>query len=406
MDDTPRSLHYGYGNGGRAGYAPTRTAMMGDVELRGEGVDLNSTLFPDDSALSTSSFYSEGPTQHHHRWGMLSDVPTEALFSPEELVSALGMDPLLRDDGDGEGRWAPYRQPATSRYANPNPFMTEQFQFQPEVGSQRQDQGNTKPPNVYSSPSRGSQLMGEVHDECGDDKVASRATKGGKAKRKDDTERADSGSSALAIADTWVERYNELKEFKAQHGHCCVPNSYEANIVLGRWVKRQRYQYKLQQDGKRSSLTNERKVMLESLGFIWDSHDATWEERLRELYTFRDLHGHCKVPSSYPPNQELAIWAKRQRRLFKIYCTKVADNSNGRAAAGASSTPASRTSNAMTLQRIFKLANAGFIFNNLDSHGALESLDKIARARDTSTKATTQEHRNNNQKRHQQHREV
>lgn len=34
----------------------------------------------------------------------------------------------------------------------------------------------------------------------------------------------------------WQEQYQGLLEFKTKHGHCCVPNTYEPNTTLGRWV--------------------------------------------------------------------------------------------------------------------------------------------------------------------------
>lgn len=34
----------------------------------------------------------------------------------------------------------------------------------------------------------------------------------------------------------WQEQFQGLLEYKAKHGHCCVPNSYDPNPTLGRWV--------------------------------------------------------------------------------------------------------------------------------------------------------------------------
>ncbi|KAL3930185.1 MAG: hypothetical protein SGBAC_011873, partial [Bacillariaceae sp.] len=33
----------------------------------------------------------------------------------------------------------------------------------------------------------------------------------------------------------WQCKFQGLLEFKTKHGHCCVPNTYEPNIILGRW---------------------------------------------------------------------------------------------------------------------------------------------------------------------------
>lgn len=102
-------------------------------------------------------------------------------------------------------------------------------------------------------------------------------------------------------------------------GHCHVPHYYEQNAPLAQWVKRQRYQYKLKVDGKRSTLSDERIRLLNKIGFIWNSHDAVWEERWNELAIYKRVHGDCIVPSNYEKNPQLAVWVKRQRRQYKFY---------------------------------------------------------------------------------------
>ena len=79
-------------------------------------------------------------------------------------------------------------------------------------------------------------------------------------------------------------------------------------------LNRQRYQYKLLQEKKPSTMTEERIKTLEGLGFIWDSHGSAWEERLSELKHYQSSNGHCNVPSMYLPNPSLATWVKCQRR--------------------------------------------------------------------------------------------
>ena len=355
--------------------------INGKREL-GNAVDSDSVYLLDD--VTSSCFADSTVAGATPMLNSSSSIQPDPLFSPEELDSVLGMDQVLSQHvNEEESMFTPQPQSATQPFgvgaSHPNSSSSwmENFSCAQHITSHGRYEGDIAKPATIGSSSV-SPSLGVLHN---------RFSKEDRTKFGDKYIKGNSGAATSSSrSDTWAERFEELKQFKAEHGHCCVPNSYEPNIVLGRWVKRQRYQYKLLQDNKRSSLTLERKSMLESLGFIWDSHDAIWEERLRELHAFRDLHGHCKVPSSYPSNQELAIWAKRQRRLFKIYCTKVA-NAN-------ESSPL-RASNAMTLQRILKLANAGFIFNNLESHGALETLAKIAGGRrgnincEPSTKSST-----------------
>lgn len=117
----------------------------------------------------------------------------------------------------------------------------------------------------------------------------------------------------------WELRFKDLLEYRREHGHCCVPHTYARNLSLARWVKRQRYQFKLRTQGKESTMTNRRVQALEKVGFIWDSQNATWEERLSELKLYRTIHGHCEVPTHYQQNKKLATWVKCQRRQYKLF---------------------------------------------------------------------------------------
>jgi hypothetical protein len=121
-------------------------------------------------------------------------------------------------------------------------------------------------------------------------------------------------------AENWTERFEELLEFRSRIGHCLVPNNFPVNPPLAQWVKRQRYQYKLKQQNKRSTMSDERVQALEEIGFVWDSHSACWDEKLEELLQYREVHGHCNVPSRFAENRQMAVWVKRQRRQYKFYC--------------------------------------------------------------------------------------
>jgi len=122
--------------------------------------------------------------------------------------------------------------------------------------------------------------------------------------------------------DKWNEHFKSLQQYKATHGDCHVPHTYPQDILLGRWVKRQRRQYKLYLENDSSStMTPERIVQLDEEGFVWDSHDAAWITKYNMLLKFRRDHGHCCVPSSSKkttPYSPLATWVKCQRRLFRI----------------------------------------------------------------------------------------
>jgi hypothetical protein len=144
-------------------------------------------------------------------------------------------------------------------------------------------------------------------------------------------------------ADQWSERFQELVIFRQQNWHCLVPHDFPVNQQLAQWVKRQRYQHKLKQMSRHSTLADEREAALEEMGFIWDSHKAAWEERFLSLYDFyKKQEGHSNVPSNFP-DRTLAIWVKCQRRQYKLYTR------------GKRST--------MTAERIYQLEQLGFVWN-------------------------------------------
>lgn len=120
-------------------------------------------------------------------------------------------------------------------------------------------------------------------------------------------------------AGQWAEKFEELCDYKQKMGHCLVPHTFNENLALARWVKRQRYQYKLMMDGKSSTMTAERVKALEDIGFVWDSQGAAWGDRLGELEEFRKTYMHCNVPSNFSDNPRLATWIKCQRRQYKLY---------------------------------------------------------------------------------------
>jgi hypothetical protein len=79
------------------------------------------------------------------------------------------------------------------------------------------------------------------------------------------------------LGESWNHRLEELKRFKAKHGHCMVPSRYAESPELGIWVGTQRTQYRLYMKAKESgaeitgtSLMDEHRIrLLEELGFVW-----------------------------------------------------------------------------------------------------------------------------------------
>ncbi|KAL7499064.1 hypothetical protein ACHAWT_008024 [Skeletonema menzelii] len=62
-------------------------------------------------------------------------------------------------------------------------------------------------------------------------------------------------------------RIEEYKGFQQKEGHGLVPQHYKDNRALGKWVARQRCEYKALREGKASTLTPEKLAQLEAVNF-------------------------------------------------------------------------------------------------------------------------------------------
>jgi hypothetical protein len=68
---------------------------------------------------------------------------------------------------------------------------------------------------------------------------------------------------------TWEDRLSELADYRKIYAHCNIPAIYSENPKLSKWVRRQRYQYRLHLRGKTSQMTLPHIQALESLSFEW-----------------------------------------------------------------------------------------------------------------------------------------
>ncbi|WP_257666480.1 helicase associated domain-containing protein [Parapedobacter tibetensis] len=107
----------------------------------------------------------------------------------------------------------------------------------------------------------------------------------------------------------WQAKFWELKAFKDKFGHCNVPQHWQENHVLGRWVIRQRV--------RKDKLSPDRIDRLNGIGFIWDLPDFWWECKYSELLAFKEKYGHCNVSKGTDGYKPLADWIVKQRKDFK-----------------------------------------------------------------------------------------
>jgi superfamily II DNA or RNA helicase len=104
----------------------------------------------------------------------------------------------------------------------------------------------------------------------------------------------------------WEEGCVHLTAYRKRMGHCQVPRRHvEDGFPLRQWVTIQRHN---------QNLSEERRRQLDKLGFIWDPHQARWEEGYLHLKAFKQREGNCQVPAKYTQNgYRLGQWVTVQR---------------------------------------------------------------------------------------------
>jgi len=116
----------------------------------------------------------------------------------------------------------------------------------------------------------------------------------------------------------WNIRLDQLKEYKRENnGSCLVPYNFEKNPALGKWVEKQRSQYKYFLEGKQSQITEERVKSLNEIGFVWSLH-TDWKVRYEELKKYKAKYGDCFVRHT-DEHKGLAKWNEKQRSQYKYY---------------------------------------------------------------------------------------
>jgi len=98
--------------------------------------------------------------------------------------------------------------------------------------------------------------------------------------------------------DGWNGMFSQLQAFKAEHGHTNVPRG----SPLSNWVNKQR---------SGQGMTEERRSLLDSIDFTWNTHDAQWNTMFAKLQAFHAEHGHINIPRL--PRSYLYDWVLTQR---------------------------------------------------------------------------------------------
>jgi superfamily II DNA or RNA helicase len=117
--------------------------------------------------------------------------------------------------------------------------------------------------------------------------------------------------SGIAWDTKWREMYEQLKQYHAQHDNSDVPDRYDANRQLAKWVSRQRAQR------HKGLLSDEQVRLLDEVNFTWKLRDrGSWDDRLAEVFAFKEKYGHCNIPMNLtePPKLSAFVNATRVQR--------------------------------------------------------------------------------------------
>ncbi|KAL7543811.1 hypothetical protein ACHAXR_013127 [Thalassiosira sp. AJA248-18] len=126
----------------------------------------------------------------------------------------------------------------------------------------------------------------------------------------------------------WNIKYEELKEYIAEHGNSLVPwQNYPPNPSLAVWVATQRrLKHKRQKEKdlirREVILSGDRIQKLDEVGFVWEVFEIQWLERLEELKLYKTNHGDTLVPKHYSPQPLLGRWVDKQRLDYRRYMDK------------------------------------------------------------------------------------
>lgn len=133
-----------------------------------------------------------------------------------------------------------------------------------------------------------------------------------------------------SVRDDWNKHYEELKQYRQEHGNCNVPARHLSNKRLGVWVSSQRQQYKILQGVSKSKrrtvpLTQERIDKLNALDFTWSIRSSSdnprdgWTRRVTQLKEFKSAYGHLLIPSPFDANPELGLFADTLRNNINLF---------------------------------------------------------------------------------------
>ena len=108
----------------------------------------------------------------------------------------------------------------------------------------------------------------------------------------------------------WNEMYKRLQQYKNKHQSTNVPRKFDEDPRLGFWVNSQRQMH------NKKKLAKKRFIRLNSIGFVWNTHEAQWTEMYDRLVEYKKQNKTTCVPQSFSADPPLGQWVIRQRSYY------------------------------------------------------------------------------------------
>jgi len=125
--------------------------------------------------------------------------------------------------------------------------------------------------------------------------------------------RIGGGGGGREDTEKWNSRIEQLRQFKATHGHPNVPETYKNDIDLGKWVAQQRATF------RKATMSDERIVALTALGFDFAPGDkkVPFKVRLEQLKEYRAIYRDVRIPRKWAQNPGLGEWLHSQKKMYR-----------------------------------------------------------------------------------------
>lgn len=130
-----------------------------------------------------------------------------------------------------------------------------------------------------------------------------------KGRRKSQTTKKKTTKKRVVLS--FEEKFEALKEYEEEHGHCNVPVSHKhEKFGLGVWCNYLRVH--------RDSFTKAQQSQLDDLGFIWDLTESKWNKNFEALERYIEEYDSSAVPIGYKDDDgiNLGTWVYTQRQNY------------------------------------------------------------------------------------------